>query len=107
MTFGRKTEKRRPRRTEEKKEGTVAEGEGEAATESETKETLVNERKRAIKGHGRKPASAYSGAKVVICRHPEHEARVRCPNPFCSGHLYQLTTPNIFIQFTGRPLIKE
>jgi transposase len=106
MIFGWGTEKRRPTRTEEKKEGTETEGEGEAAAESEPKNRPVSEGKRIVKGHGRKPASAYSGAKVVICRHQEHEVGDRCPDPLCSGHLYQLTIPNIFIQFTGRPLIE-
>src|SRR5262249_8206670 len=78
----------------------------ETAAESETKDTSINKQKKVVKGHGRKSSSAYSGAKAVICRHREHEARDRCPDPFCSGHLYRLTTLNIFIQFTGRPLIE-
>src|SRR5262249_42009221 len=57
-------------------------------------------------GHGRKPATAYSGAKVVICRHQEYQAGDRCPDQLCDGHLYQLNPPNSLIQFTGRPLIE-
>jgi transposase len=106
MIFGWRTEKRSPGRTEKKKEGVEAEGGGEASAESGMKETAISERKRVVKGHGRKPASAYSGAKVVICKHQKYQAGDRCPDSLCSGHLYQLPSPNSFIQFTGRPLVE-
>jgi transposase len=106
MIFGWRTEKRRRGETGEKKEGPEAEGEEQVTAESETKAPPASERKTAIKGHGRKPGSAYSGAKVVICRHQEYQAGDRCPDPLCDGHLYQLNPPNSLIQFTGRPLIE-
>jgi transposase len=106
MIFGWRTEKRRPVGKGEKKAGSEAEDEGTATAEAEAKAPSAHERKPAIKGHGRKPASAYSGAKVVICRHQEYQAGDRCPDPLCDGHLYQLNPPNSLIQFTGRPLIE-
>jgi len=42
----------------------------------------------------------------VICRHQEYQRGDPCPDPLCSGHLYQLNQLNTFIQFTGRPLIE-
>jgi transposase len=56
-------------------------------------------------GHGRKAASAYSGAQVVICRHPALKAGDHCPDPYCRGHLYGVQPPAIFIQLTGQPLV--
>jgi hypothetical protein len=106
MVFGRRTEKRRSARREERKEAAEAEQGEEAKTGSERSGESSSARKMIIKGHGRKPASAYSGAKVVICRHPEYQAGDRCPDPFCDGHLYQINPPNSLIQFTGRPLIE-
>jgi transposase len=56
-------------------------------------------------GHGRMPASAYTGAKVVICQHPDLKAGDHCLDPFCRGHLYPVIPPTIFIQLTGQPLV--
>jgi transposase len=106
MIFGWRTEKRGRVGKVEKKEEPEAEDEATASAESETKEPSARERKMAVKGHGRKPASAYPGAKVVIYRHQKYQAGDRCPDPLCDGHLYQLNPPNSLIQFTGRPLIE-
>lgn len=56
-------------------------------------------------GHGRKAASAYTGARLVICRHPAFKAGDHCPDPYCRGHLYDVVPPAIFIQLTGQPLV--
>lgn len=56
-------------------------------------------------GHGRKAASAYTGARVVICRHPALKSGDHCPDPYCRGHLYSVEPPAIFIQLTGQPLV--
>jgi len=58
-------------------------------------------------GHGRMAASAYTGAKVVICRHPDFKTGDHCPDPLCRGHLYAISSPTIFIQLTGQPLMLE
>jgi hypothetical protein len=56
-------------------------------------------------GHGRKASSAYTGARVVICRHPALKSGDHCPDPYCRGHLYSVEPPAIFIQLTGQPLV--
>jgi hypothetical protein len=55
-------------------------------------------------GHGRMPASAYTGAQVVICQHPNLKVGDSCPDPYGRGHLYPVIPPTIFIQLTGQPL---
>jgi transposase len=54
-------------------------------------------------GHGRKPASVYTGAAVVTCTHPHLRPGEACPDHPCPGTLYDTRTPNRFIQFTGQP----
>jgi hypothetical protein len=56
-------------------------------------------------GHGRMAASAYTGAKVVICRHPDFKAADHCPYLLCRGHLYPVSSPAIFIQLTFFPRV--
>ncbi|HEY6403872.1 MAG TPA: transposase [Blastocatellia bacterium] len=63
------------------------------------------DRKPKRPGHGRMAASAYTGARVVICRHPDFKAGDHCPDPLCRGHLYPVSSPAIFIQLTGQPLV--
>lgn len=41
----------------------------------------------------------------MICRHPDLKAGGECPDPYCGGHLYGTSTPSIFIQLTGQPLV--
>lgn len=63
------------------------------------------EQKPKRPGHGRMPASAYAGARVVVCRHSNLRAGDRCLDPYCRGHLYSVIPPTIFIQLTGQPLV--
>jgi transposase len=56
------------------------------------------------KGHGRRAASDYSGAKIVRCRHELMKAGDDCP-ALCGGRLYDLKEPTALMQFTGQPLI--
>ena len=51
--------------------------------------------------HGRMAASAYTGTKVVICRHPDFKARDHCPDPLCRGHLYPVSSPAISFSSLG------
>jgi len=57
------------------------------------------------KGHGRRAAAAYSGAKVVHCRHAHLRVGDDCPAPLCGGRLYDLNEPTALLQFTGQPLL--
>jgi hypothetical protein len=50
-------------------------------------------------------ASAYTGARVVIYRHPDFKAGDHCPDPLFRGQLYPVSSPAIFIQLKGQPLV--
>jgi hypothetical protein len=70
-----------------------------------TARSLSSEQKPKRPGHGRMAASAYTGAKIVICQHPDFKPGDHCPDPLCRGHLYAVSSPAIFIQLTGQPLV--
>jgi transposase len=57
------------------------------------------------RGHGRLPSSAYTGATPVRCLHPQLHPGAGCPDPGCSGRLFDTTVPAIFIRLTGQPLV--
>jgi Transposase IS66 family len=57
------------------------------------------------RGHGRLPGSAYTGATPVRCLHPQLHPGACCPDPGCSGRLFDTTAPAIFIRLTGQPLV--
>lgn len=113
IIFGWRTEKRRQTGGKENAES-ADEKPGEPATEGEP-EAKQNEQnsknepgtsaRRVKRGHGRRPAEAYPGGKLVKCRHPELKAGDCCPAPLCGGHLYDTNEPKIFTQFTGMPPI--
>lgn len=73
--------------------------------DSESTPQSSSDEKAKCPGHGRMAASAYTGARVVVCRHPHLKAGGRCLDPFCRGHLYPVIPPTIFIQLTGQPLV--
>jgi transposase len=105
LVFGQRTEKRAElsrrgeKESKEKKEPVKADG------ETTSGERNASEWKEKKKGHGRRAAQDYVGAKKVCCRHPELKAGDICPHAQCGGHLYNLNDPKVFIQFTGQPLI--
>src|SRR5262249_54045289 len=66
---------------------------------------IEGERRPGKKGHGRRAASDYSGAKVVNCRHEDLKPGDACPAHLCGGRLYDLNDPKGLLQFTGQPLI--
>jgi transposase len=57
------------------------------------------------RGHGRLPHSAYTGATLVPCLHPQLHPGACCPDPGCGGRLFDTTAPAIFIHLTGQPLV--
>jgi transposase len=63
------------------------------------KTPLVKKRK----GHGKRPASEYTGAKIVDCINPDIKAGDRCE--YCSRSLYDTNKPSIFIHRTGQPIV--
>jgi transposase len=57
------------------------------------------------RGHGRLPSSAYTGATLVRCLHPQLHAGDCCPDPLCGGRLFDTDAPAIFVRLTGQPLV--
>ena len=57
------------------------------------------------RGHGRRGAADYTGARRVACADPELAAGDRCPSRQCGGHLYDTQKPSVFIRLEGRPVI--
>ena len=52
-------------------------------------------------GHGRKPASAYTGGQKVHIDHPDLHSREHCPG--CEkGKLYELSMPSVFVHIVGQ-----
>ena len=49
-------------------------------------------------GHGRLPASAYTGARVEQCVDPKLKVGSACPDAACTGHLYDTKAPAILIR---------
>jgi hypothetical protein len=56
-------------------------------------------------GHGRRPASSYTGASQVFCSDPDLQPGTSCPDQLCTGTLYDTQRPAIFLRFTGQPVI--
>jgi hypothetical protein len=56
------------------------------------------------KGHGRNDANAYKGAEVVNVSHPDLKPGDDCPDEYCTGKLYEMSDPGVFIQVIGNPL---
>ncbi len=59
-------------------------------------------KKKTRKGHGRKGADAYSGAKRIMIEHDQYQPGDLCPE--CpKGRLYTLSNPGTFIHVMGQP----
>jgi hypothetical protein len=111
MIFGKRTERHQTTKAEgrENENGSEKSDDGrpKAAGDQDARAQLravENGDKRKRKGHGRRAASDYSGAKVVQCRHVRLKAGDACPAT-CGGRLYDLKEPTALLQFTGQPLI--
>lgn len=110
LVFGRRTEKRRVSEVGSGEESEAGEEEGRNRTEASVarlgeRNSSESSEKPVGKGHGRRAAEDYPGAKIVNCRHAELKAGERCPDPQCGGRLYDLNEPKMLLQFVGQPLI--
>ena len=56
------------------------------------------------KGHGRNDADAYKGAEIVNVPHQELKPGDNCLDEYCTGKLYEMSDPGVFIQVIGSPL---
>ena len=111
MIFGKRTERHQARKAEGQENGDESEkaddGQPKAADDQDAHAELrviESGQKTKRKGHGRRAASDYSGAKIVKCRHEGLKAGDDCPAS-CGGRLYDLKEPTALMQFTGQPLI--
>jgi transposase len=77
---------------------------GEGTPEGAESKAEAEDPKAKRKGHGRKAADEYPGAGKVECRNVGLKAGDRCPEPGCTGRLYE-REPGQFLQFTGQPVI--
>lgn len=91
--------------TDKDKETSKQESEKREDSEQQKSPETPAEKKPRAPGHGRNPASAYSGAKRVYCEHEQLEPGSACPDKQCSGHLYEVKRPAKFIRLEGQPLI--
>ncbi|MDQ3255301.1 MAG: transposase, partial [Acidobacteriota bacterium] len=57
------------------------------------------------RGHGRRSAADYAGARRVACADPELMVGSTCPHALCRGHLYDTKAPAVFIRLEDRPII--
>jgi hypothetical protein len=111
MIFGKRTERHQARTAEGREKAPESEKAGDhqpkAAGDQDARAELgaiESGQKTKRKGHGRRAASDYSGAKIVKCRHEGLKAGDDCPAS-CGGRLYDLKEPTALLQFTGQPLI--
>jgi transposase len=114
MIFGKKSEKMKRGEGEkgEPKDGPGSEvqeggkGDGSQTPKNEKLEEAEGDTpRRRPPGHGRHPASDYSGARHVHCRHQQLVSGSPCLKPDCGGKVYW-ERRHQFIQFTGQPAIQ-
>ena len=87
-----------------KRQSTSSKVDAEVSTEEASKSSAT-EPKPGKPGHGRKSASACTGAKVVHCQDDELQSGCPCPDKLCQGHLYRFNRIAPFIRYEGQPLI--
>ncbi len=92
MIFGPRSEKQE--KEEEKKESE----ENQEEKEEKKGEGKTNQRR----GHGRRGAEEYRGAKRVECRDEKLRSGDRCPDEKCGGRVYDTQGPQIFVRVEGR-----
>jgi len=57
------------------------------------------------KGHGRRPAGAYTGAERIPVVHPTFTPGCSCPDEDCDGKLYRMNRPSEILKFFGQALL--
>jgi transposase len=110
ILFGKKTEKR-PRKPKDPDSGSDGGGEGSGGNPDQGSNDPPagssgvqpgDSNTHSARGHGRRAAADYPGAKTVSCPHDEYRSGDRCPQ--CErGWLYHLPSL-VRLRFTGQPL---
>jgi transposase len=54
------------------------------------------------KGHGRNPADAYEGAERIRIEHETLKHRDPCPEPGCTGKVYEVAQPVVMVRVVGQ-----
>lgn len=63
------------------------------------------QQKKKRKGHGRNGFDAYTGAERIAVLHDELKPKDPCPVPVCTGTVYEMKTPAVFVRLVGQPPI--
>ena len=111
MIFGNRTERHQARKAEALDKVAESEESDDTRPKASSDQPACaaplaseSEEKKKRKGHGRRAASDYSGARIVKCRHERLKVGDDCPSS-CGSRLYDLKEPTALMQFTGQPLI--
>ena len=65
-------------------------------------EDASQKRKRAVAGHGRNGAAAYSGAQKIKVLHASLKAGDPCPETACDGKVYPQRNPGVLLRIQGQ-----
>lgn len=99
LVFGPRTEKRKPKGQQPSKPAGTKDGEKASSTSSNTGDSSGDE-KPPRKGHGRNPASAYTGASCVSIPHESLTAGCQCPG--CQRGKLRPFKPLIIMRLYGQ-----
>lgn len=118
LLFGSKERKKRKSQSEapaaiaeaDQAQRSSSDSSPENSVETKSEEGAEEDAEAATKpkrrGHGRIPASAYTGATIIRLDHPHLKPGDLCPDPTCGGRLHQLRDPNTQLYLTGQPIIR-
>lgn len=105
LVFGSKSEKLKHvfDDTEEADKGASGETDEPSSEPDESQESESEEKpkKKKRKGHGRKPASEYTGADKIHFPHEFLQPGDPCPEPGCTGKLYAIE-PSVLVRVVGQ-----
>jgi transposase len=87
---------------DDKNDSPAAGTDGTAPPDAGKKQQEEKASKQKPKGHGRNGAEAYKGAEQVYIEHQSLKPGDPCPVPNCTGKLYELDPPRVFVWVTGR-----
>ena len=77
----------------------------DSSTVADQQPTPKAETEATRKGHGRRAATDYTGAELIVCQHHELKVGDCCPHAICTGYLYDTKAPSRPIRFVGHPLV--
>ncbi|MDQ3255351.1 MAG: IS66 family transposase [Acidobacteriota bacterium] len=105
LLFGPGSDKRTVAAALSKASGNDAPSAANGSSEPTALSELQMAKRAPRRGHGRRGAADYTGARRVACADPELMPGDGCPQALCRGHLYDTKAPAMFIRLEGRPII--